>query len=254
MHVFLRTIVIVLSLLAAGTAVAANATAPGPAKKRVLIVVSSLDKKAPNLVGGFWFPELTHPVEVFDHAGLDYDIASPKGGLAPFDGFDLTDQANLGFWTSPQHRNKLGNTLRLATVDPANYAAILLVGGHGPMWDFVDNPELGALVRTIYDNHGIVSAVCHGPAGLVDVRLGNGARLIDGRRLTAFTAEEEAARHYDTIVPFELEQALKDAGARFEQASIFESRVVVDDRLITGQNPASAKGVGEAVVNALRGR
>ncbi|OEC36503.1 Putative intracellular protease/amidase [Pseudomonas cuatrocienegasensis] len=219
---------------------------------RVLIVVSSQDKKAENLVAGFWFPELTHPVEVFDEAGIDYDLASPKGGLAPFDGFDLQDPASLKFWTNPEHRNKLGNTLKLSAVDPSKYDAILLVGGHGPMWDFVNNSELSNAVRTIYENDGIVSAVCHGPAGLIDVKLSNGNNLISGRRLTAFTAEEDASRQYDKIIPFELEGALKKAGALFESAPLFESRVVVDGRLITGQNPASAKAFGEAIVTALK--
>ena len=93
---------------------------------RVLIVVSSLDKKAENLVGGYWFPELTHPVEVFDKAGLEFDIASPKGGLAPFDGFDLKDQATLNFWTNPNHRAKIASSIKLTDVDPSKYSAILL--------------------------------------------------------------------------------------------------------------------------------
>ncbi|CAM3868143.1 type 1 glutamine amidotransferase domain-containing protein [Ectopseudomonas alcaliphila] len=222
--------------------------------EKVLIVVSSLDKKTEKLVGGFWFPELTHPVEVFDEAGVDFDLASPKGGLAPFDGFDLKDEASLKFWTNPQHRNKLGSTLKLSNVDPSRYGAVLLVGGHGPMWDFVNNPELSDIVRTIYENNGVVSAVCHGPAGLLDVKLSNGRNLIEGRRLTGFTAEEEIARQYDTIVPFELEDALKKAGATFEEAPIFESLVVVDGQLITGQNPASAKALGEALIKALQAK
>ncbi len=238
----------------AAFAVSANPVFAQENQKRgkILLVVSSLDKKTPDQVGGFWFPELTHPVEVFDKAGLDYDIASPKGGLAPFDGFDLKDKATLAFWTSPEHRNKLGNTIKLSDVDPSGYAAVLLVGGHGPMWDFVRNPELDAIVRTIYENKGIVSAVCHGPAGLLDVKLSNGESLIKGRRLTGFTAEEEASRNYNRIVPFELESALKTAGAKFEEAPVFESRVVVDGRLVTGQNPASATALGEAVVKLLQ--
>lgn len=219
--------------------------------EKILIVVSSLDKKTPDQVGGFWFPELTHPIEVFDQAGLDYDIASPQGGLAPFDGFDLKDHASLAFWTSATHRNKLGHTIKLADVDASKYAAILLVGGHGPMWDFVSNPELITLIRTMYEHQAVVSAVCHGPAGLVNVKLSNGEPLLKGRRVTGFTAEEELARKYDKIVPFELEAALKTAGATFEEAPIFENKVVIDGRLITGQNPASAKAVGEAVAAAL---
>ncbi|WP_236617011.1 type 1 glutamine amidotransferase domain-containing protein [Dickeya zeae] len=223
-------------------------------QEKILIVVSSLDKKTENLVGGFWFPELTHPVKVFDKAGFDFDIASPKGGLAPFDGFDLKDQASLDFWTNPQHRNKLGQTIKLSDIDPSKYSAILLVGGHGPMWDFVNNTELSNIVRTMYENNDVISAVCHGPAGLINVKLSSGENLIKGRRLTGFTAAEEASRHYDKIVPFELQGALKKAGAKFEEAPIFENNVVVDGRLITGQNPASAAGLGEAVVKALQAK
>ncbi|HCN45836.1 MAG TPA: type 1 glutamine amidotransferase domain-containing protein [Pseudomonas sp.] len=223
-------------------------------REKVLIVVSSLDKKTENQVGGFWFPELTHPVEVFDQAGIDFDLASPRGGMPPFDGFDLKDQASLNFWTNPQHRNKLGSTIKLSGVDPSLYGAVLLVGGHGPMWDFVNNPELSSIVRRIYEQSGIVSAVCHGPAGLLDVKLSNGRLLVSGRRLTGFTAEEEIARQYDKIVPFELEASLKNAGAIFEEAPIFESRVVIDGRLITGQNPASATALGRALVSALQNK
>jgi putative intracellular protease/amidase len=122
------------------------------------------------------------------------------------------------------------------------------------MWDFVRNPELDEIVRTIYESNGVVSAVCHGPAGLIDVKLSNGQSLIKGRRLTAFTAEEEIARRYDKIVPFVLESALKNAGAKFEKAPNFENRVVIDGRLVTGQNPASAKALGEAVVKTLQSK
>lgn len=247
-----RIIGFVVVFLAAFTGDSTAFADQNPKAARVLIVLSSLDKKTENLVGGFWFPELTHPVEVFDDAGIDFDLSSPKGGLAPFDGFDLKDEASLKFWTNPQHRNKLGSTLKLSNVDPSLYNAVLLVGGHGPMWDFVNNPELAGIVRTIYERRGVVSAVCHGPAGLLGVKLSNGRDLIEGRRLTSFTAEEEHARQYDTIVPFELEGALKKAGAIFEEAPVFESRVVIDGQLITGQNPASAKALGEALVKALQ--
>ncbi|UGA49147.1 MULTISPECIES: type 1 glutamine amidotransferase domain-containing protein [Dickeya] len=248
---FVRLIVAITAFTASTVAEAAQDTQK---QEKILIVVSSLDKKTENLVGGFWFPELTHPVKVFDKAGLDFDIASPRGGLAPFDGFDLKDQASLDFWTNPRHRNKLGQTIKLSDIDPSKYSAILLVGGHGPMWDFVNNAELSRIVRAMYENNDIISAVCHGPAGLINVKLSNGENLIKGRRLTGFTAEEEVSRQYDKIVPFELESALEKGGARFEQAPIFENKVVVDGRLITGQNPASATALGEVVVKALQAR
>lgn len=249
----LPKVVVTVALLAfANLCMMRTAVAAEPVEKKVLIVLSSLDKKATNLVGGYWLPELTHPVAVFDKAGVKFDLASPVGGFAPFDGFDLKDQATLDFWTNPEHRNRLGTTLRLADVNAADYASVLLVGGHGPMWDFVDNPRLDAVVRTIYEQGGLVSAVCHGPAGLLGVTLSDGSPLLKGRRITGFTAEEEAARKYDTIVPFELESALVATGASFSESPIFEPKVVVDGRIITGQNPASATPLGEAIVSALQ--
>jgi len=210
---FVRLIIAITVFSASAIAGAAQETQQ---QEKILIVVSSLDKKT--------------------------------------DGFDLKDQASLDFWTNPQHRNKLGQTIKLSAIDPSKYSAILLVGGHGPMWDFVNNTELNNIVRTMYEKNDVISAVCHGPAGLINVKLSNGESLIKGRRLTGFTAAEEVSRQYDKIVPFELEGALKKGGAKFEEAPIFENNVVVDGRLITGQNPASATALGDAVVKALQAR
>ncbi|CAM3980984.1 type 1 glutamine amidotransferase domain-containing protein [Paracidovorax anthurii] len=229
-------------------------TASSGAERRVLIVVSSHDRKGQDLVAGFWFPELTHPAKVLSEAGYAYDIASPRGGMPPFDGFDLKDEGNRWFWVQPEQRDRLANSIPLSRVDASRYAAVMLVGGHGPMWDFVKNGQLHAIVRTVYERGGVVGAVCHGPAGLLDLKLSDGRSLIAGRRLTAFTNEEEVSRQYDKLVPFELESALKVGNAVFEEAGVFQSRVVVDGRLITGQNPASAKPFGEAVVALLDAR
>ena len=239
--------------LAAGAA-KGSAKAPSREEKKILIVVSSHDKKGTDLVAGFWFPELTHPAKVFTEAGYGFDIASPQGGMPPFDGFDLKDEGNSWFWIQPALRNQLAHSLPLSQVDPSRYAAVMLVGGHGPMWDFVHNSRLHAIVRTIYEDGGIVSAVCHGPAGLLDLKLSDGRALIAGRKLTAFTNEEEVSRQYDKLIPFALESALKTQKAVFEEADLFQIRVVTDGRLITGQNPASAKPFGEAVVAALKVR
>ncbi|GKS94855.1 type 1 glutamine amidotransferase domain-containing protein [Acidovorax sp. SUPP2825] len=241
---------------AARARAAPPATTPSAsgANASILIVVSSHDRKGQDLVAGFWFPELTHPVQAFAQAGLAYDIASPRGGMPPLDGFDLQDEGNRWFWIQPELRNRLANSLPLSQVDPSRYAAVVLVGGHGPMWDFAGNAGLQAIVRSVYERGGIVGAVCHGPAGLLDLKLSDGTPLIAGRRLTAFTNEEEASRQYDRLVPFVLESALKAGRTVFEEAGIFQSHVVVDGRLITGQNPASARPFGEAVVAALAAR
>ncbi|GAA2545203.1 type 1 glutamine amidotransferase domain-containing protein [Mycolicibacterium diernhoferi] len=241
----------VASAVCAVACTSVESSASPDAPERVLVVVSSHDTKGAGQVAGFWFPELTHPVEVYDKAGFEVDIASPQGGLAPFDGFDLQDPVNQWFWTNPEYRNKLGNTLKLSEVDPSRYDAVQLTGGHGPMWDFTQNTDLNDIVRGIYEDGGVVSAVCHGPAGLLDISLSNGESLIAGRHLTGFTNEEEVSRGYDQLVPFELETALKDRGAVFESAPAFQNRVVTDGRLVTGQNPASAHDFGQAVVAAV---
>lgn len=237
-----------------GAATPSTRDAAAAAGRRILIVVSSHDRKGKDLVAGFWFPELTHPAHVFAQAGHAYDIASPQGGMPPFDGFDLKDAGNSWFWIQPEQRNKLANSLRLSQVDPSRYDAVMLVGGHGPMWDFAGNSTLHDIVRSIYERGGIVSAVCHGPAGLLDLKMSDGTHFIEGRKLTSFTNEEEVSRQYDKLIPFELETALRGQKAVFEKAGVFQSRVVVDGRLITGQNPASARPFGEAVVAALERR
>lgn len=247
-----------LALAAWGAATPAGAAghqgaAAGTAQK-ILFVVTSHDRKGQDLVAGFWFPELTHPARVLAEAGLAFDIASPQGGMPPFDGFDLKDAGNAWFWIQPQLRNQLARSLPLDQVDATRYAAVVLVGGHGPMWDFVNNPALHAVVRSIYERGGIVGAVCHGPAGLLGLQLSNGQSLIAGRRLTAFTNAEEVARQYDTLIPFALQTALLAEGAVFEEAPVFQNRVVVDGRLITGQNPASAHAFGQAVAAAVQAR
>ena len=241
-----------MGIALAASSIGSAATATAAAGKKILIVVSSHDRKGKDLVAGFWFPELTHPAKVFSEAGYAFDIASPQGGMPPFDGFDLKDEGNSWFWIQPGLRNRLANSLPLSQVDPSRYAAVMLVGGHGPMWDFVNNSRLHAIVRSIYERGGIVSAVCHGPAGLLDLKLSDGSPLIAGRRLTAFTNEEEVSRQYDKLIPFELESALKAQKAVFEESAVFQSRVVIDGRLITGQNPASARPFGEALVAALQ--
>lgn len=120
------------------------------------------------------------------------------------------------------------------------------------MWDFADNAELAKIVADIYENGGVASAVCHGPAGLVNIKLSNGKYLVDGKKINGFTNEEETAVKLENIVPFLLERKLIERGAKFEKSGLWQLHVTVDQRVITGQNPQSAKGVGEAVLAELK--
>ncbi len=223
--------------------------------KKILFVVTSHDKKgSTGAPTGYYLGEVSHAWEVLKNAGYEIDFVSPKGGKAPVDGLDLKDAVNKAFWEDEVYRHKVENTLKPSEVNPADYAAIYYAGGHGTMWDFPEDEAIAAIATRIYENDGVVGAVCHGPAGLVNVRLSDGTYLVDGKKVNAFTNEEETAVKLDNVVPFLLESKLIERGARFEKSGLWQPHVTVDGRLVTGQNPASAKGVGEGVLAVLQER
>jgi len=220
--------------------------------KKILFVVTSHDQKGSTGEGtGFYLSEVSHPWDILVNAGYEIDFVSPKGGKAPVDGFNLSDKINKKLWENRQYRNKLENTLSPSQVNPFDYVAIHYAGGHGAMWDFPENAALASIAAKIYEKNGIVSAVCHGPAGLVNIRLSDGKYLVDGKKINAFTDEEERAVKLDKVVPFLLESKLIERGAKFEKTGLWQSYVVSDQRLVTGQNPQSAQAVGQAVLELL---
>lgn len=223
-------------------------------RAKVLIVVTShATLGSTGKPTGYYLPEVTHPYAALVEAGFAVDIASPQGGRAPLDArsLDLTDPANKTFWENAATRAKLETTLSLAKVNPADYRAIVFAGGHGTMWDFADDRDVARLAAAIYEQGGVVAAVCHGPAALVNVKLGSGKYLVDGKNVAAFSNAEEAAAGLTDVMPFLLESRLVERGARYTKASLWQSHVVVDNRVVTGQNPASASGVGNAVAKLL---
>lgn len=221
-------------------------------KKKILFVVTSHEKKgSTGEPTGYYLGEVSHPWEVLTAAGYEIDFVSPQGGKPPVDGFNLDDAANKKFWEDKLYRNKIEHSMKPEAVDPSHYAAIFYAGGHGAMWDLADNAALAKIAATIYEQGGIVSAVCHGPAGLVNIKLSNGEYLVKGKKINAFSNEEEAAVKLEKVVPFLLENKLIERGGQFEKSGLWQSHVTVDGRLITGQNPQSAKGVGEAIATAL---
>ncbi len=221
--------------------------------KKILFVVTSHDKKgSTNQPTGYYLSEVSHAWEVLKNAGYEIDFVSPKGGKAPVDGFNLTDATNKLFWEDANCRSKIENTLTPSQIHPNDYVAIYFAGGHGTMWDFADNTELASIATKIYENNGVVGAVCHGPSALVNIKLSTGKYLVDGKRVSGFTNEEEIAVKLENVVPFMLETVLNQRGAKFEKSGLWQSHVSSDQRLITGQNPASAKGVGEAVLKAIQ--
>jgi putative intracellular protease/amidase len=221
-------------------------------KKKILFVVTSHDKKGnTGEPTGFYLSEVSHPWHILHEAGYEIDFVSPLGGKAPVDGFDLNDSINKVFWDNKEYHEKIENTMKPTEVIPDNYVSIFYAGGHGTMWDFADNKELAVIAAKIYENKGVVGAVCHGPAGLVNIKLSDGQYLVNNKKINSFTNEEEAAVKLDNIVPFLLESKLIERGAIFEKSAPFTPHVTVDQRVITGQNPQSAQGVGEAILKEL---
>lgn len=222
-------------------------------KKILCVVTSNNVKGATGIPTGFWLSELTHPLEKFVAAGFDFELASIKGGKPPIDSdsLDFNDPINKKFLDDADFQSKLSNTIKLDDVNSADFDAIFFAGGHGVMWDFPNSAAIDKVTREIYERGGIVSAVCHGPAALVNVKLSDGKYLVDGKNLTAFTNDEEEAVQATDIVPFLLETELKNHGANHITAANWSNHVEVDGRLVTGQNPASAAGVGAAVVKLL---
>lgn len=221
--------------------------------KKILFVVTSNDKKG-DVAGatGYYLSEVSHPWAVLKEAGYEIDFVSPKGGKAPAEGVYLEDKVNAALWGDAVYRPKIENTKKPGEINPADYAAIYYAGGHGTMWDLPDNSELAEIAMQIYENGGVVGAVCHGPSGLVNIKLSNGKYLVDGKKINSFTNAEESAVNMEEVVPFMLESKLIERGAIFEKSDMWQEHVTVDQRVVTGQNPQSAKAVGEAIAKLLK--
>ena len=212
-------------------------------KRKILMVLTS-HRELGNTgkTTGFYVSEASHPYDVFvRQAGYSVDLVSPQGGEPPRDGEDSDDPLNQRFLD--EMSEQLANTMTPDQINPGDYDAIFYAGGHGTMWDFPDNQTLADIAAQIYDAGGVVGAVCHGPAALVNITLSDGSYLVDGKTVNSFTNEEEKAVELDSVVPFLLESKLIERGAKFRKAPNFEAHVETSERLVTGQNPASAKGV-----------
>jgi putative intracellular protease/amidase len=226
-----------------------------PKKKILIVVTNHSDLGNTGRKTGYWLGEVAHPYLVLRNAGYHVDFISPKGGEAPMDpgSRDLNDEGNKRFaeLDSGLAMSDLRYTLEPDMVDPFEYCAIIFAGGHGTMWDFPDSKGMQRIARAIYEQGGVVAAVCHGPSGIVNLRLSDDTYLVSGKKVTGFSNEEEAEIKLTEVVPFSLEDKLRERGAVYEKAEHWQSHVVVCDRLVTGQNPQSARALGEAVVTAL---
>lgn len=222
-------------------------------KPRILIALTShATLGSTGKPTGAYVAEIAHPWAAFTDAGFDVDFVSVRGGEVPLDGVDRKDPVNARLLDDAATLARLHASLAPREVDPSRYAAIFYAGGHGTMWDFPDDATLAQVAARIYDQGGVVSAVCHGPAALVNVRLGSGAYLVAGKEVAAFTNEEERAVGLAEVVPFLLADKLAERGAVHRPAPNWQNQVVTSERLVTGQNPASAAAVGAAVVKLVK--
>lgn len=220
---------------------------------RILIVLTSHDRLGDTgIPTGFWYEELAAPYYVFTDGGHATTLASPRGGLAPVDPksaaspFD-TDTTRR-FDVDEDAQKALATTKRLSDLEPIDFDAVFYPGGHGPLYDLATDRHSIALIEKFTAANKIVAAVCHGPAVLVNVTTPGGAPLVQGRTVCGFTNGEEAAMGLTDAVPFLVEDELIRLGARYEKVDDFEPFIRIDDLLVTGQNPASAKGVAEAIL------
>lgn len=226
----------------------------GKEKKVLMVVTSHSDLGNTGRKIGFWLPELTHPYYEFTKVGLKVDVASIQGGVAPIDNdsFKEPDSYNDKFLKDAGLMSKVLRSIPLKSVRPEEYDAIVFAGGSGAMYDFPKSIEVRKLSQKIYEKGGVVAAICHGPAALVNIKLSNGKYLIDGKKVTGFTNEEEKQIGQYDILPFLLEDRLQERGGKFLKTEAWKEKVVVDERLVTGQNPASSKKVAFEVIKLLK--
>jgi putative intracellular protease/amidase len=228
-------------------------------KGKILVIVTNAGEyEKVGMRTGLWLGELTHFWDFAEEAGFSMDIASPSGGRIPLDPESLVHEVLSELGTEKRYRDRrymdlLENTKKIANINVEDYDAIYLTGGHGTMFDFRQSKALETLMARFYEAGRIVSTVCHGATGLLDVNLSNGEPLIKGKKVTGFSWPEEIIAKRDDAVPFNLEEELKKLGADYSKAGKpFEVHVIEDGRLITGQNPGSARAVAEAVIRRLK--
>lgn len=227
-------------------------------KNRVLIIVTNHDHyEKDNEPTGLWLGELVHFYEPFREAGFTLDIASPNGGNVPLDprslNFIFMDKITRQYHDDSQFMDQLKQSLPITEVNAADYDAVYFTGGHGTMFDFPNNETLQRITREIYEQGGVVSAVCHGVSGLLNVQLSDGSYLVGDKQVTGYSWREEQLALVANRVPFNLENELQQRGGDYHKKFLpFRPHVITDGRLITGQNPQSTRAIAEATLKALR--
>ena len=206
---------------------------------------------------GFWIEEFTTPYYVLADAGAEITIASPKGGQPPADPkselADAQSDSTQRFYKDNVVIDKVAHSFKLQAIKQDDYDAVFYPGGHGPLWDLANDKTSIKLIEEFYNHQKPIAFVCHAPAALVNVKAENGEPLVKGKNVTGFSNTEEEVAKLTNVVPFLLENELKKNGAHYSKGNDWTSFVKQDGLLITGQNPASSKGVAELLLKTLKG-
>ena len=226
---------------------------------KILMILTSHDQLGDTgKKTGFWLEEFAAPYYVLKDAGHEITLASPAGGQPPLDPKsdepDAQTEATERFKQDAEAQAQLASTLKLADIDIAAFDGVFYPGGHGPLWDLAESATSKALIETALASGKPVALVCHAPAVLRSVTSPDGTPIVKGRKVTGFTNAEEDAVGLTDIVPFLLEDALREQGAEFSNVSPFEPHVVSDGLLITGQNPPSSEPTAHALLDALNAK
>jgi putative intracellular protease/amidase len=222
----------------------------------ILFVLTSHDKLGDTgKKTGFWIEEFANPYYTLLDKGADITLATPKGGVAPIDPSSDTPDASTKdtkrFKNDAVAQEKIKNTLALSKIDPNDYDAVFYPGGHGPLWDLANDNTSIKLIETFNQQKKPIGFVCHAPAALKGVKNEDGSPLVKGRKITGFTNSEEEAVQLTDVVPFLVEDMLKETGGIYSKKSDWAPYAIQDGNLITGQNPASSELVAEKLLALL---
>ncbi|MFT7111451.1 MAG: putative intracellular protease/amidase [Porticoccaceae bacterium] len=225
--------------------------------KILLVLTSHRELGDSGKITGFYYEEMTDPYYIFEDAGFEVELVSVKGGKPTHDPGSLPTEEKRAasvkrFLSDSDGLNKLAKTAAISATSATGYDGIFLAGGHGAMWDLPENTALARLLEEFHGAGKVISAVCHGPAGLLDAKDETGSLIVSGKRMTGFSNEEEIMTGLDSVVPFMLQDRLSALG-EYESGPRFRPYSVIDGKLVTGQNPASSKVTAENVVKVLSG-
>ncbi|WP_421384972.1 type 1 glutamine amidotransferase domain-containing protein [Bacillus salacetis] len=219
--------------------------------KKILIVLTNTEQMDKEHQTGLWLSEFAEPYVEFTNRGYSVSVASIEGGRVPVDPRSTSEgEMPPDEWEGAIR--ELESTLVLSQVNVNDFNGIFLPGGHGTMFDLPGNTALQKALAHFAENDKLIGAVCHGPAGFVDVKLSSGKSLVEGKRITGFTNEEEQQMDMDSLMPFLLESKLRENGADFQKGSPFTDFTVTDTGFVTGQNPQSGLSTAKAFAEQLQ--